>query len=226
MKKADRQIIKIIVTIVERGKGNEIIKIYNDNQIFMHYQIAGFGTATSEIMDILGLGNSEKDIILSFTPDHTADELMYNLNTFLRSKINSRGIVFDAPLTGLNNLIATMLVFKDSGKLNEGGMIMENKGDNSLILVAVNNGYTDMVMDTARGAGAKGGTIVRARWTGTGSIEQFYGITLQSEKEILAIVAGKDNRNQIMEAINSKHGLKSKAGGMICSIALDNMIML
>ena len=52
--------LRLIVSIVERGTGIAIQKLYSQHQVFLHTQCLGKGTATSEIMDILGLGSSEK----------------------------------------------------------------------------------------------------------------------------------------------------------------------
>ena len=79
-------------------------------------------------------------------------------------------------------------------------------------------------MDTARQAGARGGTVIRARWAGPEDTSQFYGISLQSEKEIIAIVAAGDLRNAIMEMINKKHGLKTEAAAMVCSVGLEHYV--
>ena len=103
---------------------------------------------------------------------------------------------------------------------------MESYAENSLILIAVNQGHTDEVMATAREAGAHGGTVIRARWAGTEEGGQFYGISLQTEKEIIAIVSSVSGRNAIMEVINKKHGLQTKAGAMICSLGIDRMVKL
>ena len=40
------------------------------------------------------------------------------------------------------------------------------------IIVLVNSGFSEVVMDAAREAGARGGTIVNARGTGTKDIEK------------------------------------------------------
>ena len=81
-------------------------------------------------------------------------------------------------------------------------------------------------MDTARSAGAKGGTVIRARWTGAGEVEKFVGITLQSEKEILAIVAHNRERAAIMEAIDRVHGLRSSAQATVISLPIDHTARL
>lgn len=72
---------KMIVSIVERGKGKDIIRLYNKEGVHFHYQTIGRGTATSEIMDILGLDSRDKKhglktdaqaIVCSLSVDHFA----------------------------------------------------------------------------------------------------------------------------------------------------------
>ena len=103
---------------------------------------------------------------------------------------------------------------------------MDGKAENSLILVAVNQGHTDDVMDTAREAGAGGGTVIRARWAGAEDTSQFYGISVHTEKELVAIVATAEKRNAIMEMVNLKHGLKTEAGAIILSVGIERMVRL
>lgn len=104
--------------------------------------------------------------------------------------------------------------------------MMEEGMENSMILVTVNQGFTEEVMDTARKAGARGGTIIHARWAGKESTEEFYGITVQQEKEIIAIVSPTHQRKEIMEAINSNHGMKTEARGTVLSIGIEDLVRL
>ena len=62
---------------------------------------------------------------------------------------------------------------------------MENEDKKSLILVVVNKGSTDLVMNAARKAGSKGGTITVARGTGNPEVAKFYGLAIQPEKELV-----------------------------------------
>lgn len=222
---ADKNGIKAVAAFVERGQGNEILKFYADNNIQVSLRTLGHGTASSELMDVLGLGTSEKDILLGMASTQTVERMLQKLEVDSGSQLDARGIMFDLKLTGLNSIIATILMHK--GQEGNGGAVVEqNNTANSLILVTVNQGYTDEVMDTARSAGARGGTIIRARWSGDKDTEQFYGINVQAEKEIIAIVTSAENRNTIMETINLKHGLSTEACAMICSLGIDNMVRL
>ena len=86
------QSMRLIVSIVERGHGVAMQKLYTARQVFLHLQCAGRGTATSEIMDILGLGSSEKDVVLSFAPAPTCRALLQELKHFKLSITGPRPV--------------------------------------------------------------------------------------------------------------------------------------
>lgn len=216
--------MKLLVTIVERGQGSAVAKLYSKNQVFWHYQCAGRGTASSELLDVLGFGTSERDIVFSTGTQRAVDLLMYELNNELRSVISAKGIACSMSLTGINNLLAA-LIFEQEEQ-GKGEINVEKGGNHSMILVAVNQGHTDEVMNTANRAGARGGSIIRARWANSGVQEKFYGISVQEEKEIIALVVPAGSRNMIMESINKEHGLQTEAGAMICSVGLEQVVRL
>ena len=209
--------IALITTIIERGSGNRLMKLYTDNQVFTHIRCEGTGTATSEILDILGLGSSEKDIIFSLAPVSAARQLLDRLDDELRTRVPGRGIG--------NSLLAAVLEMATK-KENGGNREMEQEQKSSLILILVNQGFTGPVMETAKKAGARGGTIIRGRWVGEEQTAQLRGLASQSEKEMLFIVAPKEIRNQVMDAVNSTHGVQTEAGALVCSLGIDRLVHL
>ena len=96
--------IHVIVSIVERGRGTAIQKLYKKYAVFLHTQCPGKGTATSEIMDILGLGSTEKDVVLTFASQAPAAALLHDLDNDLRGGVGTSGIVFSLPLSALNGM--------------------------------------------------------------------------------------------------------------------------
>lgn len=215
---------KVLVSIVERGKGKEIIKLYNAEGVNYHYQTIGHGTATSEIMDILGLDSKDKDIVISFSTKRQIDLLVYKMSDELRGVVDTKGILFDIKLSGMTNMVAAAFSITAPNDNNvgkeEADMTAENK--HSLILISVNQGYTENVLATARKLGARGGTILRARWSGDKDFEKHHGIAVQAEKEIIVIIVPNDIRNQIMDAINAQYGIKTEAGAVVCSTKVDH----
>ena len=215
--------MKLIISFIERGQGNGLAKFYAEHHVSFNYHSVGIGTASSDLLDVLGIGSSEKDVIFSLAARENAERLMDRLSDNLRN-IREKGIVFTVPLTGLNNVVATVLERQVEG-VRTGGNIMDANVANSLILVMVNQGNTDEVMNTARAAGARGGTIIRSRFSGP---EEVVGLEnmIAEEKEIIAMVVPTDKRNAIMDTINKKHGIKTEAGAVILSMGIDRIAKL
>ncbi len=233
---------KLLVSIVERRRGKDLIRLYDREGVTFHYQTIGRGTATSEIMDILGLESRDKDVLFSFASESLIHQLVYRMNNELRGSVDTKGIFFDLPLTGMSNMIAAAFsiplgenrketssritdailekAFQQETGKEKTDMSSENK--HSLILVSVNQGYTENVLDTARALGARGGTILRARFSGAKALEKYHGLSLQTEKEIVIIIVPNELRNQIMDAVNENHGLRTEAQAVVCSMKVDH----
>ena len=96
---------------------------------------------------------------------------------------------------------------------------MENNDQKyELILAIVNKGSTDLVMNAAREAGSKGGTITVARGTGNPELAKFYGIVIQPEKEVVFIVVEKEKKDAVMKKIYEDAGIGTQGQGIIISL--------
>ena len=100
------------------------------------------------------------------------------------------------------------------------------KGTSSLILVTCVRGSADQIMATAKEHGARGGTIIKARWSGMEELEQGYDLELTPERDIVAIVVPNDKRQAIMEAVNENHGLRTAEQAVVCPIPIEQLVRL
>ena len=216
--------MKLILSIVERGQGAAILRLYRKWHVPIHLQCAGKGTATSEIMDILGLGSSEKDVVVSFAAASAARKLLYDMDNDLRGHTGGAGIVVCVPVSGLNSLVANLAAYHAEGVKKEEKEM--ERTENSLILVVCSQGCTDDVMSTAKAHGARGGTVIRGRLSGRKELEQAYEVELEAEREIVAIVVPTELRGPIMEAVNEQHGLRSEAQALVCSLPIEEIVRL
>lgn len=103
---------------------------------------------------------------------------------------------------------------------------MENKSAYSLIVAIVNNGHTDLVMEGARNAGARGGTVVHARGTGNAEIEKFFGFSIQPEKEMVLIIVDNEIKDKCLESIYQTAGLSTAGQGIAFSMPVEDAIGL
>ena len=98
----------------------------------------------------------------------------------------------------------------------------ENKKEFELILAIVNAGFSGIVVDAARNAGAGGATLIKGRGTGVHETESFLGVQIQPEKDIIMILTAKDERTKIMQAICKEAGLDTEGHGLCFSIPVED----
>lgn len=93
-----------------------------------------------------------------------------------------------------------------------------------LIVVLVNSGFSDVVMDAAREVGARGGTIIRARGTGTKDMENKYNIVITPDKEMILILAKETIRDQMLSAIYKAAGLGTDGQGIAFALPVNDVV--
>lgn len=197
-----------------------------EHNIPIHYSINAIGTASSEMADILNLGSSEKRLLISFLPKHTADDILIKMYHKLHLGAVNGGIAFTLPLNAMTKHAHRMMeAVEESNENNfrKGEVIMTDT-TYAMITVMVEMGYSEEVMNAARGAGARGGTVIHSRGVENSEASAVWGISLQEEKEIVIILAPEDKKNAIMKAIGELCGINSEANGIVMSLPIDHVI--
>ena len=90
-----------------------------------------------------------------------------------------------------------------------------------LSVCIVNAGFSQNVMEAARSAGAQGGTIIRARGSANPEAEEFFGINIQSDKEMLMILVPKAIKDAVLKAVYKDCGLADEAKGIAFSLPVN-----
>ena len=78
------------------------------------------------------------------------NRVMRDLNNELRGAARSRGIVFDMKLTAMAHVTALAIQMNVQNEVGRVDTMTEEGMENSMILVTVNQGFTEEVMETAR----------------------------------------------------------------------------
>lgn len=95
-----------------------------------------------------------------------------------------------------------------------------------MLVAIVERGYCETVMKAAKTAGAKGGTVLHGRGTGSLDATKVLGITIEPEKDIVLIVTDKSIRKDIMKAIYQEVGLTTEGKGIVISLPVEDIIGL
>lgn len=219
---SDSNRIMMLFSIVGRGKGKKYMDMLTARGISFHMQMTARGTAPSEMMDIFGLGNTDKDVVISYATEQSGRSYVEELTKNVGASAGYGGLMMCFRLSAINRLTAEIInrSTPDSGEKG-GSKRMANTHKQQLILVTVNQGFTLQVMQTAKKAGAMGGTILRARLASADKLEQYGDIAVQEEKEVIAILAPAGVASKIMEEVNKEHGFHTEACGMITALPVD-----
>lgn len=226
--------LNMVITVTDRERTETAINLFRENNVFTTDIVLGQGTASREMLDYLYLKPSEKAIVFGVV---TGAGLLPLLKAFKRKMfidVPGNGIVAVVPLNtiGGRRSLEYMLdgqAVDTTQRSQEEAERMERmsvKTDHELIFVIANEGYSDLIMDAARGAGAAGGTVIKAKGTGAEYTEKFFGFSIASEKEIHLLVTPAQGRNNIMKAIMEKTGLESKAQSIVFSLPVSHALGL
>lgn len=98
--------------------------------------------------------------------------------------------------------------------------------ESQIIFVIVNSGFADTVMDVAKEAGASGGTIFHARGSARADSEQFFGISISEDKEVVMVIVPTTIKDKVMRNVYDKVGLKSPGAGIAFSLPVESSIGL
>ncbi len=213
---------KLLFSIVNREDAGRLKEVLDECSISLTFAFAGTGTAHSAVLDYLGIGQTEKSILVSLFPETDEERILREIRVKMSLYRVGRGISFTVPLSGISEITAKGLLRAASEKTQSGRKFMKDEDRKyDLIVAAIAVNHVDLAMEAARAAGAAGGTVIRARSAENAKAEQFIGITLMEERELLLILAKRENKPTIMQALSDTVGLKTEAGGVIFSLPVD-----
>ena len=206
----------LVITITDRGLHKEFTRWFQREKLPLVLTVYGQGTATTEILDCLGLEDTEKAVLFCATT--SASSLIRRAARELWLDVPGRGIMMAVPISSVGGAAA-----KDYLLQQDAEETMEKEMTHELIVVITKQGYTDKVMDAARAAGATGGTTVHAKGTGAELARKFLGVSIASEKELVFILTRNETRNPIMKAIMTEAGMQTEAQSLVFSLPVSDL---
>ncbi len=217
--------IKLIVSILKRDEGSKLVTLFRSQNLYYDYICLGRGTASSEVLDYLGLESNEKDVVISMAPVSKIPMLLTKATKSFHLEKPGHGIMFTIPLSSVSAQIPQILCKPENMKEIE-AITLDNTLKHKLILTICNRDHADLVMKAAKSAGARGGTLLHARRAGFEDGENFFGFTIQPEKDVVAIITEQSQCRTIMEAITKETGIETDCRAIVFSVPVDDIMGL
>ena len=198
----------LFCVIVDLGKGSKILEKSKELGATGGTFVLGRGTVKSHLLDILGLNETRKEILMMVI-DSKLDDFFHNRLTEIFSfhKPN-HGIAFSMPVT---NFIRN----KDSkyiASCKEGGA--DRMGYEAIVTI-VEKGLSEEVIDAAKSAGSTGGTVFRGRGAGSHETAKLFNIQIETEKDVVLILSSTRKTEGIVNAIREKLNIDEPGTGVI-----------
>ncbi len=92
--------LKLLFTVVDRPKAEFYLDYISQFEVNYQMSLNGMGTATSELVDLLGL-NKNKAVILSVVREDLVDTVMNGLEDKFATIKNGKGVAFAVPLSSV-----------------------------------------------------------------------------------------------------------------------------
>jgi nitrogen regulatory protein PII len=234
--------IVFVMTIVSRGRGDAVIEMLRSKGIPYNIASIGYTAIGLELADYFGLTEVKRDIILSIVPEYRVPETMTMLEYGFSLNEKHMGIAFCVPVSGVSGLKALQYISGSGDVFRQRTPVAGNDASDSerrkddhimkrdyesaeyrLIITVVGRGHADVVMDAAKAAGARGGTVMYARGSGVHETEKFLNIPIEPEKEIVLTLVKKSAAKDITLAITKKAGLDQEGRGISFSLPVTDV---
>ena len=109
--------LKLLVTIVDRPKGEFYADVISQFNVNFQLGLGGLGTATSELVELLGL-EPHKAVILSVVREDLVDTIMNTLEDKFATIRNGKGVAFAVPLSSVIGV--NLYQFMSNNRLKKG----------------------------------------------------------------------------------------------------------
>ncbi len=193
---------KIAIVIIPKECSKSVLESITSSGIKQAMSFDARGTAELALLQKLGLGQTKKTLIA------------YRMNTCCGGDVLNEAMQVHTGHTGI-----FFTLFLENTTVSE-------KANHLLVCVIVNAGYAEAVMQEARKAGARGGTIINARGTGKEQDMNFFGIQIVPEKEMLVMVAEKDLAEKLVQTVKALPLLEKPGSGMVFTVEANSFTRL
>lgn len=189
--------------------------VCEDMALPLNVTLSGRGTAVKSMLDVLGIESNLKRIMFSVANEEKTREFITRQKRQLHIGVPGHGIVIAVPVKRIGGGKTVAYLRGEDGTAKYTPSLNYAY---ELIVVIANEGRTDTVMNAARAAGARGGTVLHGKGTGSEAAMKFLNISIADEKEVILIVAPTAEKTAIMSEILKKAGPDTDAKAIAFSL--------
>lgn len=195
----------VMTLIISEHQANLFIDIIKEKSLYDGIVFLAKGTVKNSFLNLIGLKNQKMRLIdVLIERDKSKEIIDY---TAEKLKLNE-------PNHGIAYLTSRRMVKDEKGESNASNTIGE-KTMFKKITVIVNRGMADDVMDIARESGARGGTILHGKGTGTKNAAKLFGMEVEPEKELVLIIVPTEIEEKVVKNLYNNLEMQNSGNGIL-----------
>lgn len=195
----------VMTLIISEHQANHFIDIIKEKSLYDGIVFLAKGTVKNSFLNLIGLKNQKMRLIDVLIESENSKEIMDY--TAEKLKLNE-------PNHGIAYLTSRRMVKDEKGESNASNTIGE-KTMFKKITVIVNRGMADDVMDIARESGARGGTILHGKGTGTKNAAKLFGMEVEPEKELVLIIVPTEIEEKVVKNLYDNLEMQKSGNGIL-----------
>ncbi len=204
----DKQ-MEVLTLILSEHQCQKCVRIAKGKDIGDGIVTIGKGTVNSAVLNLLGIKSRKKEVVNFLIEKEKAKELLDFFTKQLQLHKPGHGIAFTTSVIIANQGISLKQVAQN---IAQG---MEEKNMLKKLTVIVDRGMAEDVMDIARKAGIKGGTIMHGRGTSAKYTAKLFGMEIEPEKELILILMPSALIDKVVNALFQELQLDKHGKGVL-----------
>ena len=105
--------LKLLITVVDRSKTLFFVDLLEQFEVNVQMVLYGKGTANSQMLDLLGLAETEKSVIISYIREDRVKEAIETLDEKFHKVKNGKGIAYTVSLDSIIGVSMYQLLSND-----------------------------------------------------------------------------------------------------------------
>lgn len=202
----------IFFTIVNRGKANAILRKARECGATGGTILLGEGTVQSKLLDILGMTETRKEILMIPASGELDANLHDQISEAFKFSKKNKGIAFSVPFIRWS---------LESPNQEHNISLDDDRFTHCCIFTIVDRGRSTDCIKAARAAGARGGTVVHGHGAGVPA-DSYYPLAIEPQKDTVLVITRKDKAASIRERIYADLELDKPGNGIVFTLPVAN----
>jgi len=205
--------IQMLTLILSENQCHKCVRLAKEKNIRGGMVTIGKGTVNSAILNLLGIKSQKKEIVKFLLSKEKTKEILDYFTDELQLHEPGHGIAFTTPV-----MIAAGHPTQEMSKEMVASNTVQGMEDESMfkkLTVIVDRGMAEDVMDIARKAGVRGGTILHGRGAGVEFAAKLFGMEIEPEKELVLMLTPSDLIEKVVNELTQELRLNEPGKGIL-----------